>query len=198
MEMSDGQTLPSVSKLRYEVNIIFLDLRSEIRQLCGVIFLSHQAHLSPLCLFSYAYNPFQCRARYIDAMLLFQLLQTRIPASTHKLLCLLVNVTTGSIQDKSFLATGGLGLPVRHSGGACRSYREFGDNCWTIAKVNFPHTSTDKWPCLAKEVSDCDEKGCGDLRIPWGIRIWEWKCLIFWFFAKKKWVKMCETEEVYI
>ena len=60
---------------------------------------------------------------YLDTMLLFQLLQTRIPASTYKLLCLLVNVTTGSIQDKGFLATGGLGLPVWHSGGAYQSYR---------------------------------------------------------------------------
>ena len=34
-----------------------------------------------------------------------------------------ITLTTGSIQDKSFLATGGLGLPVRHSGGACQSYR---------------------------------------------------------------------------
>ena len=58
-------------------------------------------------------------------MLLFQLLQTRVPASTHKLLCMLVNVPTGSIQDKSFLGTGCLGLPVWHSGGASRSYRNW-------------------------------------------------------------------------
>ena len=45
--------------------------------------------------------------------------------------------------------------------------------------VDFPRTSTDKWQYLAKEVSDCDEKGCGDLRIPWGVRIWKWKRLIF-------------------
>ena len=38
---------------------------------------------------------------------------------------LLVNVPTGSIQDKSFLGTGCLGLPVWHSGGASRSYRNW-------------------------------------------------------------------------
>ena len=54
---------------------------------------------------------------------------------------------------------------------------EFGDKKGT--KRHFPHTSTDKWQYLAKEVSDCDEKGCGDLRIPWGVRIWKWKRLIF-------------------
>ena len=52
-----AMTPPSVSKLRYELNIIFPDLRNEIRQLCGVILLSHQAYLVALCLFSHAYNP---------------------------------------------------------------------------------------------------------------------------------------------
>ena len=123
MEMSDSQTPPSVRKLRYELNIIFLDLHSEMRLVCGVILLSHQAYLAALCLFSHAYNPVQGRTRDLDAMLLFQLPQACILASMYKHLCLLVNVATGSIQDKSFLATGGLGLPVWHSGGACQSYR---------------------------------------------------------------------------
>ena len=82
MEMSDGQTPPSVSKLRYEVIIIFPDLRSEMRLVCFVTLLSHQAYLAALCLFSHAYNPAQGRARDLDAMLLFQLLQACFPLSS--------------------------------------------------------------------------------------------------------------------
>ena len=102
-----------------------------------------------------------CCSSYISKFLSFNsnsydysysCLQTRIPAPMYKLLCLLVNVTIGSKQDKSFLVTGGLGLPVRHSGGApCQSCRicTLGDNC---RQSNHRQTSTSPAP---QRISDC-------------------------------------------
>ena len=134
-------------------------------------------------------------------MLLFQLLQTRVPASTHKLLCMLVNVPTGSIQDKSFLGTGCLGLPVWHSGGASRSYRS-----WRWLS-NHRQTSISRAP---QRISDCVLQRRYRIVTRKGAAIYEfhgesefesesftWKGLIFGFFAKKNCVKICWTEEVY-
>ena len=52
------------------------------------------------------------------------------------------------------------------------------------------NTSMVKWTYLPKEVSDCDEKGCGDLRIPWEVRIWNLEVFNFLF-------KICGPEVIY-
>ena len=52
-----GQTPPSVSKLHYELDIVFPDLLSEMRLVAAIVLLPLKAYYAALCLFSLQYNP---------------------------------------------------------------------------------------------------------------------------------------------